>query len=377
MKKIITILFATFWLSPMFGQVENWVQEVKTANGKEKVDLFNKITEHYVNDSEPYSAKTYASQAIELAENIDYNDGLAVAYFFLGEAENLNNDLKAARKAYKKWYKLRKKYGDSKQLNWATIGMARFYASQERDFWTEYYYKRTLKKTEENSYEEFRVFRAISEYFQYGATKRTERKLNLKKATKYFELQTESGQKIYGDKFGTTNLDWYFGREFQKALDKSNPKLANKIAIQWIKSKSKFASNYQLFRTSKLIARGLFEEESFEEAFDFIDKSLVFIKKDGEDYKINQAYNNAIYIARNSMIFEQALKYNFEQFKYVKATYYPISALNTTIVAILEENDARQKQKAVELIQNWQKTLNSEKDKAAYDWATQNIKLLK
>ena len=250
MKKLLFSLFAILWLSPMFGQVETWVQEVKTANGKEKVDLSNKIAEYYVNDSEPYSAKIYANQAIELSENIDYKNGLAVAYFFLGEAYNLNNEIKSARKYYKKWYKLRKKYGDSKQLSWATIGMARFYASQEKDRKTECYYKKALKNTEANSYEEFKILRAMSNYFQYGASKRSQRKLNLKKATKYFELETTSGRKVYGKKFGTTNLDWYFGREFRKALDKKDMKLANKVATQWIKSKSKFANDYQLYRNS-------------------------------------------------------------------------------------------------------------------------------
>ena len=108
-----------------------------------------------------------------------------------------------------------------------------------------------------------------------------------------------------------------------------------------------------------------------------MDKSLVFIKKDGQIYQINQAYNNAIYIARDAMIFEQALRYNFEQFKYVKATFYPISALNTTIVEILRIGKEQDKQKAIALITTWQQSLNPEKDKTAYDWATKNIKLLK
>ncbi len=377
MKKLLLSSFIVCWLSPIFGQVDTWIQSVKTSSGKEKVDLLNKIAEYYTNDSEPFSAKTYAKEAIKLADAIDYYDGLAVSYFFLAEAENLNNDLKAAKKNYKKWYKLRKKYGDSKQLGWATIGMARFYASQENDCKTECYYKKALKKTESGSYEEFRVLRAMSYYFQYGASQRTQRELNLKKATKYFELETESGRKVYGDKFKTTNLDWYFGRELEKSLDKNNIKLATKIANQWIKSKAKFANNYELYRSSKLIARSFFEKKAFESAFTFVNKSLEYIKADGQNYKINQAYNNAIYIARNANDFEQALKYNFEQFNYVKATYYPISALNTTIVAILDNDDVNQNLRAIELISDWKKTLNPKKQEVAYNWATANLELLK
>lgn len=358
-----------------FGQLQDLIEQSKTAEGKEKVDLYNKIAEAYTFDSESYSAKIYAEKSIELADKIDYKDGLAVAYFFLAESHNLNGDLKSAEKIYKKWYKIRKKQGTKEQINWATIGMARFYESQEHDRKTECYFKKALKTTKEGSYREFSILMALANYYQYGKSFSSSRELNLKKGTKYFELMTESGQKVYGKDFGTGNLDGYFGTELKKALDNKQTNVANTIAQQWLKSKAKFVDNKALYTTARLITRAFYDKQVYENVTTYLDKSIEYAKKNGRNQEIRSAYFNAVYITRNAKQYEAALQYAFALLKYERYEGETISALNTCMTPVLLGNDEDLKVRMMNLIHDWQKTLDPENDKDAYNWTVTNISL--
>lgn len=376
MKHLFYSFLLVFLTNTAFGQIETWIEQAKTAEGKAKVDLYNKIAEAYTYDSEPFSAKTYADKAIEFADKIDYSDGLAVAYFFLAESHNLNSDLKAAEKTYKKWYKIRKKEGTNEQINWAIIGMARFYQSQEHDKKTECYFKKALKTAEKGSYREFSILMALANYYQYGKSFNNNRELNLKKGTKYFELMTASGRKVYGKDFSTGNLDNYFSSELAKALENQQTNLANTIAQQWLESKAKFANSEDLYRTSRLITRAFFDKQVYESVTTYLDKSIDFAIKSGEERWIRKAYNNAIYIARMSKKYEASLKYGFASLKYEKYPNEVISALNACLYNIEKARNPDLTQKAIRLISNWQKTLHAEKDKIAYDWTVDQLKSL-
>lgn len=361
----------------VFGQVEEWIEQAKTAEGKNKVDLYNQIAEHYTFDSESFSAKTYAQKAIEIAEDLDYYDGLAVSYFYLAEAYNLNNEVKNAEKTYKKWYKLRKKHGSEEQINWATIGMARFYQSQEHDRKTECYFKKALKNADEGSYREFAILQALADYYQHGKSYRTDRELNLKKGAKYFELMTESGRKVYGKDFSTGNLDNYFSTELVKALDNKQTNLANTIGEQWLKSKAKFVNDESLYYTSRRIARYFFDREVYTHIKPFLEKSIAYAKKDGDNRLIRIGLQNATYMMRFAKEYEQALNYCFETLEYEAREYALVRRLNGCIYPMLKENDNALTQKTITQLEAWQKTVDKSKYETVYKGTEELLTLMK
>jgi hypothetical protein len=377
MKRIFGLFLLLIITNIAFGQVESWLQDIDKTNGKDKVILLNKIAEFYTDESEGFSAKTYAKQGIELAESIDYTDGLAIGYFYLAEAYNLENDLKSAEKTYKNWYKTRKKYGSKIQLSWAIMGMAKFYQSQEKDRKTERYYKKLLKTTESGSRKEFGTLRVLAKYYQHGASYRTDRELNLKKGTKYFELLTISGQKVFGDDYKTHDLDSYFNTELQKVLAKKETKTANKIAKQWLESKAEFGDNLEIYRSARLIVRHFYDNQVFDNLPFYLNKSIEYAENMEDERYLEDAYYNAIYVSRNAKKYEAAIQYCFDLSPNIKYPQYATSALNTCVAEILKENNADLNQKISALINNWQQTLNTEKDKAAYDCAADNLLLLK
>ena len=377
MKRIFGVFLLLIITNIAFGQVESWIKQIDNTNGKDKVILLNKIAEYYTDESEGFSAKTYAKQAIELAESIDYTDGLAVGYFLLAEAYNLENDLKSAEKAYKNWYKTRKKYGSEMQLQWAMKGMGQFYQSQEKDCKTERYYKKLLKTTTDGSRREFGVLRLMAEYYQHGANFRTDRDLNLKKGAKYFELLTESGQKVFGKDYKTGDLDNYFNTELQKALAKKETKTANKIAEQWLKSKAKFSDDLGLYRSTRLIARHFYDNQVYDNLPFYLNKSIEYGKNIEDKSYLENAYFNAIHLLRKSKNYEAAVQYCFDLLPVTKYQSSMTMALNACVVEVLQENDAALNQKISALITNSQQTLNKEKYKKAYDCAADNLLLLK
>jgi hypothetical protein len=377
MKRILGIFFLLILTNIAFGQVESWIRDVDKTNGKDKVILLNKIAEFYTDESEGFSAKMYAKQAIELAESIDYTDGLAVGYFLLAEAYNLENSLKSAEKAYINWYKTRKKYGSEEQLDWATLGMGRFYQSLEKDYKTERYYKKSLKTTEDGSRKEFGTLRVLAEYYQHGANFRTDRGLNLKKGTKYFELLTESGQKIFGENFKTGDLDNYFNTELQKALAKREPKTANKIAEQWLKSKAKFSDDLGLYRTTRLIARHFYDDQVYDNLPFYLNESIEHAKNITDKRYLENAYYNAIHLLRKTKNYEAAIQCCFDLLPIIKYEYHATSALNACVTEVLKENNVALNQKISALITNRQQKLNAEKDNVIYNCVADNLLLLK
>jgi hypothetical protein len=377
MKRIFGVFLLLIISNIAFGQVESWIKDIDQTNGKDKVILLNKIAEFYTDESEGFSAKTYAKQGIELAKSIDYTDGLAIGYFYLAEAYNLENDLKSAEKAYKNWYKNRKKHGSEMQLNWATMGMAKFYQSQEKDRKTERFYKRMLKRTPPDSRSEFGILQKLAEYYQHGANYRDDRELNLKKGTKYFELLTISGQKIFGENYKTHDLDYYFNSELQKALAKKEIKIANKIAEQWLESKAKFSDDLGLYRSTRLIARHFYDNKVYDNLPFYLNKSIELAKNMENKSYLNIAYYNAVFVSRNSKNHEASIQYciglytDFPDYKYIT------SALNSCVQKFLADNNSALNKKVNVLVANWQKTLDAEKDKDVYDWITYNLLILK
>ena len=375
MKYTFTIVL-TFVSMMVFGQVEEWIEESKTAEGKNKVDLYNQIAEHYTFDSEPFSAKTYALKAIEVADDLDYHDGLAVGYFLLAESHNLNGELKTAEKTYKKWYKIRKKYGNEQQLNWATIGMARFYQSQEHDRKTECYFKKALKNVEEGSYREFAILQSLADYYQHGKNYRNDRELNLKKGAKYFELAMESGRKVYGKDFSTGNLDNYFSTELVRALEDKQTNMANTIGEQWLESKTKFVDNEELYFTSRRIARYFFDKEVYTHIKPYLEKSIAFAKKTSENRLIESGIANAIYMMRFAKRYEEAFNYCFDLKDYER-TRWIIRRLNGCLYPMVKEKNPALVQETIIQLSDWQKTLDKTADKELYDWSVKTLDSLR
>lgn len=376
MKYTFTILFACLSMIA-FGQVEQWMEQAETGKGKNKVDLYNQIAEYYTFDSEPFLAKIYAQKAIEIAEDLAYYDGLAVGYFYLAEAYNLKGELKTAEKTYKKWYKLRKKHGSEEQINWATIGMARFYKSQEHDRKTECYFRKALKSAEKGSYREFTILQALADYYQYGKSRRTDRELNLRKGAKYFELMVESGRKIYGKDFGTGNLDSYFSAELVNALENKQTNLANKIGEQWLKSKAKFVNNETLCFTARRIARYFFDREIYTHIKPFLDQSIAYAKKDGDSRLVRIGLQNATYMMRFAKEYEQALDYCFETLNYEVREYALVRRLKGCVYPMLKEKDQALTQKTIAQLEAWQKTVDQSKYKMIYEGTEELLTLMR
>ncbi|MFO8129597.1 MAG: tetratricopeptide repeat protein [Bacteroidales bacterium] len=104
-KRIFFIAFAGIILFGCYAttaqSTDSLINLIDSRHGKSKINLLLEISEAYLNTSVESSLK-YAQLALEDAKDIDYEQGKAKAYFYIGHAYNLMNTHELAIHNYKR-----------------------------------------------------------------------------------------------------------------------------------------------------------------------------------------------------------------------------------------------------------------------------------
>ena len=118
MKKSTLLFFATLLFTVINAQehsIEELKKAIQSSDNQIKVDNLNELSSRLKN-SGSYDAITYAQQAIELGQNIDYSKGEATACDNLGLAYLARNDYKNAMKYFVDGLKIRNELDDQKGI---------------------------------------------------------------------------------------------------------------------------------------------------------------------------------------------------------------------------------------------------------------------
>lgn len=395
MKPFLLTLAFSFLTLTLSGEVENWIVQSRHANGRVKVDLLNQIAAHFAHEPYNYNSQTheaqprlsiaYAQKALDLAQELNYQDGIAVAYHFLGQAHKLEGNLVLAEEYLVKWFKARKQQSNSQKLRWAYFGMTHFYTSLGYHDKTEKAYNNFLKfeRRRGNTEGEYRAFFAILDYFE--SQQEYQNIALLQKAAKYHELFVEFQKKhpFYNHlmKYGADNelghLDYFFRQQILENLERNNPQWTKKIAEQWLTSQSKFVDNLELHYSCRVLARYCEDAQEYALMHHFLDKSIVYIHKGGKSHEIERAYYNACFLAQLSSDYVLGMKHVFNLYPYLELTDNKfISALNTCLNPILKSGSPNLANQAFIAIATWKNQLDPIRDKRAYDWSIASMGML-
>lgn len=113
MNKIIlslTLLFTTTYIFAHSSQTIDSLHQVLKTNitDRDKVDTYNKLAEEY-RFSDSLKVATYAQKAIQIAQQIDYHEGIADAYYFIGWVTMGKGHHRKAGKLFEKVLSIAKK----------------------------------------------------------------------------------------------------------------------------------------------------------------------------------------------------------------------------------------------------------------------------
>ena len=385
MKYLLTIFLFCVSITFAFSQIDTWIEQLKTTEGKAKVDLLNKIGEAYTIESEGSSAKTYLEQAIPLAKSLKYKDGLAVAYYFMSEAHSLQSDLRTAKKYLCRWYKIRKRQGDKTKWGWALNGMARFYAAQLNDKKTEKYYKKLLelRRQQKNAYGEVIVLRSLASYYHYGPYVGSKRTLNIKKATYYYETLIRRLRAQYSkEEAPISEVDFYFKSLIDEAIAKKEYAKADNYAVQWFAFVKKLDGDFQSYIRIRQVARAYFEIPEFAKTTQYIEKAVNLSKATGTDKQKLRALRHGCFMMRQTKNYLKALDYAIDTWKVEKSQgkvneWYTFSTLNAVIAKIYYTSDTTMKAAASQKLAAWKTILHEDADRKPLKWVNENIELLK
>lgn len=383
MKLYTTILCVLFTINLGFSQVNQWIEDLKTTEGKAKVDLLNKIGEAYTDESEPYSAKTYLEQALPLAKKLRYRDGEAVANFFMAETYQLLDDSDKAEKYYLRWCKVRKKQGDRQKLIWALSTIANFYETEQNDKRVVRAYKKLLKLRKKNKDQLGikRVYGSLAHYFK-GIRKDGSFKPNWKKNDYYLNLYLDAGVEAHGESFRDRALQDHYDFLIYYTLRKNNIEAAEKAGDRWYKAQGQYKNVEEMEAAVRYIGSRFYDKNRVKLGNKYtqvaLDYGLQSEKVEFQYMSIRRATANTRYRA----IYLESLRYaiqlwEFEQKNAANIKYpFETAALNAVIAKVYYSKDKTIKKQTIEALKNWQKNLDTAKYPKVDQWITENITFL-
>ncbi len=89
---------------------------LKVAKEEERVDVLNLLSQLYIEEAAQDSGRQQADEAVSLALKLDYQVGLAEAYYSLGKYHAFNSDFTPALKEYQKSIEINKEIGSKQGL---------------------------------------------------------------------------------------------------------------------------------------------------------------------------------------------------------------------------------------------------------------------
>ncbi len=118
---ILCWMFFLFLINPGASfQVDSLEQRLETVQGVERVELLNELFRKYFNN-DPVLALNYATEALELAKQLNYAKGLAASYNDIGVIFRLrgqfDNALENYLEAYRNYSSIEEREGLAKVLN--------------------------------------------------------------------------------------------------------------------------------------------------------------------------------------------------------------------------------------------------------------------
>lgn len=117
MKKILLSSLLCFFTAPLFAQeLQSLLEQLPKLKDTAEIKMLNEISAQY-SGSNASEARKYAKRALALAQEQNYQDGEAVAYYRL--AQTVVDESEAQLAYYQKWLKVRLKQGDATKTSWA------------------------------------------------------------------------------------------------------------------------------------------------------------------------------------------------------------------------------------------------------------------
>ncbi|MFW5725810.1 MAG: tetratricopeptide repeat protein [Bacteroidota bacterium] len=122
---LIAQLLVMPWIKAFTAPADSLILQLETAMGSEKADLLNEISVKYWY-SDPSLAQAYASQALELARELDYPRGVIQAYRNLGVVNDVSGNYDDAISWYTLGIEKARHTGDSASLGalYNNVGLA-------------------------------------------------------------------------------------------------------------------------------------------------------------------------------------------------------------------------------------------------------------
>ncbi|HEV8513512.1 MAG TPA: tetratricopeptide repeat protein [Cyclobacteriaceae bacterium] len=116
----------------IFGQsrlIDSLTQQLSKVEGKEKVDLLNRLTFEYISKDND-KAKQYSDQALSLSSELGYERGAGVAYTYKGVFEYLSGEFSDGRTSLREGLRLATKTKDVQNQGYTLIQLGNTYLNQ-------------------------------------------------------------------------------------------------------------------------------------------------------------------------------------------------------------------------------------------------------
>ncbi len=286
LKQIILFIFICCLVTTItFSQSDNQNQEdvkalsnrlKKTVNDREKVDILNMFVD-YLWGIDLDAAQKYAQKALNLAEKINYHEGIVDAYNNLGFIEFYRSKYEEAlaycKQALNRSYKSNYNDGFVESYN----GVGRYYQ---------------VKGNFDKALDKFLVSKNICQqignkrelaycYYGLGAIHFYDRGSYYNEALEYFKKSLELREDV-GDKNGITSSLYAIGEAYKKQEDYTN---ALQYFQKCLELSKKIGNRYNIANAYEGIGDIHIKGKKYEEAFGYYEKSLKIFEEFGESFQ--------------------------------------------------------------------------------------------
>jgi tetratricopeptide (TPR) repeat protein len=132
MRKVLPIYFLLLIIlhsSVQANEIDSLERLLSTAEGTEKVDVLNELFKQYVNN-DPFLAMSYTKSALQIAEELDYQKGIATSYNDIGVIYRKRGKFALALENYINSFKYFSQIGDNEGLAKAYNNIGTIYSIQ-------------------------------------------------------------------------------------------------------------------------------------------------------------------------------------------------------------------------------------------------------
>lgn len=258
---------------------EEWLSISQKEKGKEQIDALNKYAELIVASS-PDKSRQAAKDALEKAEDLKYQEGMADAYHKLGLVDYYTDDYENAFNNYDKSMVLAKSLGDKKRMAQALSGTGSIHRVIGEHEKAHALYDEALQLAQEVNDLERVVFCLRSKGDDYRVQQEH------LKAEEYLKKALEISDKI-GDRFQEAYILTSLGELFRAEGDVTNClKYLNQALVisQEVNNKLLVGNIYNS------LGQAFTQQYNYSEAIDFFNKSLKVAKEINDKFRIADCY---------------------------------------------------------------------------------------